>query len=207
MYGITKLRTDIILLCVIRLSNSQNVPHTKQASITFRTNPYGSYEFYSHSTRNKRGVGILIKKSANLLVLEELRDEEENTPILLVKHQGNNFEFYIGSIYGPNRFDPVFFDSLRNLLRNAGELPIVLGGDWNCTYSSEPPRNNLDIFNMNNLLNNRHSDLLNDLCDDLALPDSYRTRYPNKGEFSYIPSDPIKKIDRGSIFCSFSVFP
>jgi hypothetical protein len=138
MYGITKLRTDIILLCDIRLSNSQNVPHTKQASITFRTNPYGSYEFYSHSSRNN-SVGILIKKSANLLVLEELYDEEENTLILLVKHQGNNFEFYIGSIHGPNRLDPVFFDSLRNLLRNAGELPIVLGGDCNCTYSSEPP--------------------------------------------------------------------
>jgi len=46
---------------------------------------------------------------------------------------------------------------------------------------------------MNNLPNNRHSDLLNDLCDNLALPNPYRTRNPNKGEFSYIPSDPIKK--------------
>jgi hypothetical protein len=63
MYGITKLRTDIILLCDIRLSNSQNIPNGKQATTTFRTNPYGSYDFFTHSTKNKRGVGILIKKS------------------------------------------------------------------------------------------------------------------------------------------------
>jgi exonuclease III len=193
LYGITKLRTDIILICDIRLSNSQNVPHIKQASTTFRTKPYGSYEFYSHSTRNKRGVGILIKKSANLLVLEELRDEEENTLILRVKHQGNDFEFFIGSIYGPNRVEPLFFESLRALLSNAGDSPIILGGDWNCTYSSEPPRINPDVCNMNNLPNKRHSDMLNDLCDDLALADPYRTRFPNKSEFSYIPSDPVKK--------------
>jgi hypothetical protein len=62
MYGITKLRTDIILLCDIRLSNSQNVPQTRNATLTFRTNPYGSYNFYYNSTKNKRGVGILLKK-------------------------------------------------------------------------------------------------------------------------------------------------
>jgi hypothetical protein len=60
MYGITKLRTDIIFMCDIRLSNSQNVPSGRQAALTFRTNPYGAYDFYSNSTRNKRGVGILI---------------------------------------------------------------------------------------------------------------------------------------------------
>jgi hypothetical protein len=62
MSGITKLRTDIIFLCDIRLSNSQNVTTSAHAELTFRTNPYGAYKFYFNSTRNKRGVGILIKK-------------------------------------------------------------------------------------------------------------------------------------------------
>jgi hypothetical protein len=60
MYGITKLKTDIILMCDIRLSNSQNVLQSIPAKTTFRTNPYGSYDFYSNSTKNKRGVGILL---------------------------------------------------------------------------------------------------------------------------------------------------
>jgi exonuclease III len=62
MYGVTKLKTDIILLCDIRLSNSQNVMQAIPATTTFRTNPYGSYDFFSNSTKNKRGVGILLKK-------------------------------------------------------------------------------------------------------------------------------------------------
>jgi hypothetical protein len=60
LYGITRLRTDFILLSDIRLSNSQNVSNSIPASITFRTNPYGSYDFVYNSTMNKRGVGILI---------------------------------------------------------------------------------------------------------------------------------------------------
>jgi hypothetical protein len=71
MYGVTKLRTDIILLCDIRLSNSQNVLQSIPATTTFRTNPYGSYDFFSNSPKNKRGVGILLKKSCNFSVLEE----------------------------------------------------------------------------------------------------------------------------------------
>jgi exonuclease III len=193
MYGITKLRTDIILLCDIRLSNSQNIPNSKQATTTFRTNPYGSYEFFAHSTKNKRGVGILIKKSSNFTVLREKRDADENCLILHVRKTGTNLEFLVGSIYGPNRHEPAFFTSLRDLLRNENGLPIILGGDWNCTLSSEPARLNPDVCNMNNLPNKRHSDLLHAFCEDLELSDPYRTKFPNKNEYSYIPADPIKK--------------
>jgi exonuclease III len=193
MYGITKLHTDIILMCDIRLSNSQNIPSSKQATLTLLTNPYGSYDFFAHSTRNKKGVGILIKKTSNFTVLGERRDAEENCLILHVRKTGTNLEFLVGSIYGPNRHKPAFFENLRNLLRNDNGLPIILGGDWNCTLSCEPARLNPDICNMNNLPNKRHSDLLNSLCDDLALADPYRTKFPNKNEYSYIPADPIKR--------------
>jgi exonuclease III len=193
MYGITKLRTDIIFMCDIRLSNSQNVPSCRQAALTFRTNPYGAYDFYANSTRNKRGVGILIKKNSNFSVLEERRDAEENILTLRLLHQGNNRELIVGSIYGPNRAEPQFFNNLRDLLRNDNDVPIILGGDWNCTDSSEPVRFNPDLCNMQNLPNKRHSELLSNLCDDMSLADPYRVKFPNKKEFTFIPSDPIKK--------------
>jgi len=138
-------------------------------------------------------VGILIKKSSNFTVLREKRDADENCLILHVRKTGTNLEFLVGSIYGPNRHEPAFFTSLRNLLRNENGLPIILGGDWNCTLSSEPARLNPDVCNMNNLPNKRHSDLLHAFCEDLELSDPYRTKFPNKNEYSYIPADPIKK--------------
>jgi exonuclease III len=193
MYGITKLRTDIILLSDIRLSNSQNVPQSRHAVLTFRTNPYGSYDFYYNSTKNKRGVGILLKKNANFTVLEESRDQEENALLLRLRHEGTSTEFIVISIYGPNRFDPDFFTSLRHLLRNANDTPVILGGDWNCTVSSDPARTNPDVINMNTIPNKRHSDLLKNMCEDLSLSDPYRIKYPNKCEYTFTPSDPTRK--------------
>jgi hypothetical protein len=99
----------------------------------------------------------------------------------------------VGSVYGPNRVEPLFFYNLRQLLRSEDEVPIIIGGDWNCTYSSEAVRNNPDVFNMQNLPNKRHSDLLSVLCDDLSLTDPYWVKFPNKSEYSYILSDPTKK--------------
>jgi hypothetical protein len=68
-----------------------------------------------------------------------------------------------------------------------------MGGDWNCTVSSLPPLNNLDVINMNAIPNKRHSEYLHDLCTALNLTDPFRAKYPNRQEFSYVPSDPLKK--------------
>ncbi len=103
-------------------------------------------------------------------------------------------------MYGPNRVEPLFFNNLRQLLRSEDDVPIIIGGDWNCTYSSEAVRNNPDVFNMQNIPNKRHSELLSVLCDDLSLADPYRVKFPNKNEYSYIPSDPTKKTGPGLIF-------
>jgi exonuclease III len=143
MYGITKLRTDIIFMCDIRLSNPQNVTTRSQAELTFRTNPYGAYEFYCNSTRNKRGVGILIKKNSDFRVLEEKRDTDENIIVLRLLHQGSNRELLVSSVYGPNWVEPLFFNNLRHLLGSEDDVPIIVGGDWNCTYSSETVRNKI----------------------------------------------------------------
>jgi exonuclease III len=180
-------------MCDIRLSNSQNVTIRSHAELTFRTNPYGAYEFYCNSTRNKRGVGILIKKNSDFRVLEEKRDTDENILALRLIHQGSNREFLVCSIYGPNRVEPIFFNNLGRILRSEDDVPIIIGGDWNCTYSSEAVRSNPDVFNMQNIPNKRHSELLSTLCDDLSLADPYRVKFPNKNEYSYVPSDPTKK--------------
>jgi exonuclease III len=169
------------------------VLQSRDAILTFRTNPYGSYNFYYNSSQNKRGVGILLRKNCNFTVLEEHRDQEENILMLRLRHKGNNTEFYVGSIYGPNRHDPAFFNNLRHHLRNVNDTPVILGGDWNCTGSTEPVRSNPDVLNMHCIPNKRHSEYVQTLCDDLLLSDPYRVKFPNKKEYSFTPSDPTKK--------------
>ncbi len=193
LYGITSLKSDIIMLSDIRLSNNANVSCIDSVKTTFRTNPYGGYDFYYNSTQNKRGVGILLKKSACFSVLEEKREVNENILLLRVIKEGNAREFFICAIYGPNRYEPAFFQDLRTLLADSGNKPVIIAGDWNCTVSNSVAAVNPDIINMNTLPNKRHSDLLTSLCDDLELHDPFRTRYPNVIDYTYIPTDVTKK--------------
>ncbi len=137
LYGITKLRTDIIFLSDLRLNNNQNISCIPLVRSTFRTNPYGGYELVYNLTMNKRGVGILLKISTCFRICEKWRDPAENSLLLKLQIEGKPFTFIVGCIYGPNNHEPVFFDYLRNNIpRN---MPVILGGDWNCTPNNSPP--------------------------------------------------------------------
>jgi hypothetical protein len=82
---------------------------------------------------------------------------------------------------------------LQNDLAALGDHPVIMGGDWNCTVSPLPPHNNLDVINMNAIPNKRHSEYLLNLCTTNNLTDPFRSKYPNRKEFTYVPSDPLKK--------------
>ncbi len=107
--------------------------------------------------------------------------------------KGSNLQFIVGAIYGPNGFEPRFFDDIRRLLATMGDFPIIIGGDWNCSLSCANRDANIDILNMANPPNLRHSKLLKTLCDDLLLSDPYRCKFPNRLEYTYIPSAVNKK--------------
>jgi exonuclease III len=84
----------------------------------------------------------------------------------------DGFRFTIGSAYGPNRDEVEFFDNLKldilNLRMNSN--PIVLGGDWNATWDSNPTPVNIDVINMANI------------------PSRRRFFNPEKREFTFIPN-------------------
>ena len=169
IYGITKLKTDLIFLSDIRICNRNLVSGIADITKTFSTNPYQSYNFLHNSSSNKRGVGILIK--SDLCFSEELviRDPGEN--YILVRARIKGTSLIIGAVYGPNNHDPVFFNNLKRDIRALGGHRIVLGGDWNCTYSNENVNHNLDCLNMVNLPNLRHTNLLLQMCDEFDLTD------------------------------------
>ena len=78
VYGIVKLKTDVVFLSDIRLCNARGISNSLKITNSFLTNPYCSYKFYYQSCSNKRGVGILIKQNLNLVILQEERDPDDN---------------------------------------------------------------------------------------------------------------------------------
>ena len=191
-YGICSLKSDIILMCDLRMCNKSGLTDAKFAHDTFATNPYCSYNFFAHSTTNSRGVGILIKKSLNFVCLETKRDEEDNN-FILIRARISNITVIIGSIYGPNKKDDNFFRRLHNALSGLGNHPTLIGGDWNATYSCLTVQNNPDVLFMQDVPNLHHSKKIREFCRDFNLSDPYRIMYPNHLEYTYVPYGTIRK--------------
>jgi exonuclease III len=180
--AITCLNACIIFLSDIRLGNNKSVD---DISTAFRFNDNCNYDFFYNSTRNRRGVGILIKKNLNYTVHHLYKDDNENIITMIISVDDSRIK--IISVYGPNGNDPNFFRDLRGHLELEPDLPTVAGGDWNTTLSADDTRFNIDILNMAappSLFRSRH--LIN-LCDEMELTDPFRALHPGARDFTYIP--------------------
>jgi hypothetical protein len=101
-------------------------------------------------------VGILVKKSLNFDCLDTERDLLTDN-FLLLRASLQNQTVIIGAVYGPNKRDDDFYDRLNNSLERLGDVPVILGGDWNATLSCLPVLENPDVLFMQDVPNSAHS--------------------------------------------------
>jgi exonuclease III len=189
--SITSLNADILLLSDLRLGNKNNTSCKGDISNLFLVNSTASYQFIANSTQNKRGVGILVKKSLNPTIHRSEPDPEENFLVSVLEL--NNNKFTLVAIYGPNNHDPGFFQRLYRAVKSVGNYPIIMGGDFNTTFSSDNIDSNIDCENMSAIPNHRHSVYLKEFCEVLDITDPFRVLYPAKREYSYKPFGDTRK--------------
>jgi exonuclease III len=158
IYKIASLNSDIIFLSDIRLGNASGTSNISAVNKSFRCNPYCAYRLIANSKLSKRGVGILIKNSISFSVLREFRDEDDNILGLSIDIDGKQIS--LCAVYGPNKTDENFFVNLTECIRTLNCANLVIAGDWNCTVSCLNDENNIDILNMRQPPNARHSNLL-----------------------------------------------
>jgi hypothetical protein len=130
-------------------------------------------------------VGILIKSSLSLSITDEYRSQDENILALRATFRGT--EVVLVSIYGPNSNDVAFFDNLNEIFGLFNGVPVIIGGDWNATFSPDPVDRNIDCLNMVRIPNAMHSNKIRDMCEEFELSDPFRILYPDRQEFSYLP--------------------
>jgi exonuclease III len=188
-YGICSLKTDIIFLSDLRLCNRSGVTDMKFVNKVFAVNPYCSYKFFSHSTKNSRRVGILFKKSLNFDCLDTERDLLTDN-FLLLRASLHNQTVIIAAIYGPNKRDDDFFNRLHTSLERLGDVPIILGGDWNAMFSCLPVLENPDVLFMQDVPNSAHSKKIR---NNFELYDPFWTLFPNRKDFSYSPWGTLRR--------------
>jgi exonuclease III len=189
--ALTGLKADICLLCDLRLGNKNLTNSSNDVKKLFLVNQNGSYDLIANSSQNKRGVGILLNRNLPYTIIEQVSDPGEN--FILLKIDINGGILILGALYGPNEHNPGFFIDLFRGIQRLGDHPIILGGDFNCTFSMDKINTNIDCMFMNDLPNYRHSKYVNDLCHDLNLSDPFRYLSPSKREFSYKPFRKVRK--------------
>jgi len=188
LYAILQLKSDIIFLSDIRLSQTASKNTTDNIVNIITTNPHCSYKPIFNSTKSKRGVGILVRNGCDLSDTTVIRDPDENY-LLATLEDTTGKKLNIGSVYGPNIYCPEYFARLEADIHRLGNFPLILAGDWNCTVSSLP----VNINPMVDLPNKRHSELLELLMRRAQLVDPFRFLHPEKNEYSYIPRNTLLK--------------
>jgi len=182
--AICMLLSDIILLSDIRLGTDPNIK--KSVSDLFLYNSTRQYKLHYNSSKNSRGVGILIATDCHWTATREFRDEDEN--ILGIMLQLDNKVLHVFSIYGPNNDNPSFYTTLSNFLHVINDPFIIIGGDWNATISTARNNGNLDIYNMASPPSIFRSQLIGELSATHKLSDPYRSIYPHTRDFTFVPS-------------------
>jgi exonuclease III len=181
--AITKNSHDIVLLCDIRLNSIKQSAAVHDIEKKFKLK---GYDFIHNSKSSSRGVGILIKSSLPYIVHNKCADFNDN--YLLLDLSLNDFRVIIGSVYGPNRDENEFFDNLKLDLRNLKQKNVLVGGDWNATWDSNPVPLNIDVVNMVNVPSRKRSLQIKAIANSLNLTDPYRFFHPEKRDFTFIPN-------------------
>jgi exonuclease III len=177
--------SDLLGLHVVNTRLACSDEQINKLKKLFLCNSNRQYHFFHNSSKNSRGVAILVATNLDPVVVDEYRDETENALGLLVKLQ--NREMFLCSIYGPNHNDSNFFEYLNKCLDAYANYPCIIGGDWNLTYSASSTLRNPDIINMVNPPSTIRSGWLHDICDKHSLIDPFRAFHPTAKDFTYMP--------------------
>jgi hypothetical protein len=112
----------------------------------------------------------------------------------------------VGSLYGPNQNEENFFHNLNSYLSLIQIPCLILGGDLNATWDNRNVNDNLDVHAMNNIPSVFRSNKLREICVTHNLTDPYRALYPNKKDYTFVPSA-IDMLNRSRIDFFLVKFP
>ena len=120
MHYLENLKCDIVLL--------QDTHLTTKKIPSFNALWKGK-SYHSCFTNNSRGSSILLNSNLQHELLGEFVSNEGN--YILLHCQIGADSYLIGSIYGPNRDEPKFYEDIGDILGSVDCDHIVIGGDFN----------------------------------------------------------------------------
>lgn len=171
--------------------------HIKKYSIIFLQETYSSTDqekiwsnkwdskvYFSHGSKQSKGVAILFDSRLKVLVGNQICCE--NGRILILQFCIDDQKFVCANIYAPNNGNAqvIFFKQLRSLLQQFPSDSIIVGGDFNCPLSKTDKEGGRDISSRKNVASE-----IEQLMCILDLNDVWRTLHPGEKQFTWRTSD------------------
>lgn len=146
--------------------------------------------FYSSFNSHSRGVAILIHKKLPFTLEEVIKDEGGRYVIISGSLFGE--QILIGSIYGPNTFEPSFFSRLLGAASPRLAPFTVFGGDFNCVQDAS-----VDQSPSKSAFISKKTARLKELSTDLGLFDVWRIMNPTTKDYTFYshPHQSLSRID------------
>ena len=126
LHYLRNMNCDIILL--------QDTHLTKEKMSSFNS-LWSGKAYHSCYSNNSRGSSILISKNIQHNILNEFTSNTGNY-IMLECKIGPEI-YLLGSIYGPNRDEPQFYEQIGNIFNSVDYDHVVIGGDFNFVSDAE----------------------------------------------------------------------
>ena len=139
---------------------------------------WGKEVFFSGTSNNSEGVGILIisKESYNILNYTEIICGR----LQALEIKINENELIVINIYGPNNDDINIFSKLEKFIQENDEKTILVGGDFNTVLDE-----NLDKHNGRTNTHKQCRNKLKHMIDTHNLIDIWREKYPDSRKYTW----------------------
>lgn len=167
--------------------------------------PYISAEwgyqcYFASFNSNSRGVAVLFNNNFEFKVKEVYKGEDGNSLLLIV--QVNEMNLILGNIYGPNRDNPAFYNSLKECISEIECPNIILAGDWNLVL--DPTR---DYQNYRHNNNPRAQEAVEQMMSQLDLFDIWRELNPDCCRYTWRRTNPFQQSRLDFFLISDNIIP
>ena len=140
---------------------------------------YGSKIWFSHGSRDSKGVAILFNKksSGDIKVHNVIKDNEGRFIVLYVTMHG--LKWVLACVYAPNTDQPQFFQKFFKEVERFTPDYMIIGGDFNLALNCQIDR----VGSMCN--NDKSASWLSGHLQNTGLVDLWREMHPEDSGFTY----------------------
>ena len=146
---------------------------------------WGGNIYYSHGSRESRGVMIMIKKNAPVVVKSNLSDLQGRLAVVNIMYEERNIS--IVNLYAPNKDSPEFFLEVFEKISTTGEenKEFIIGGDFNLVLNID-----LDKVGGRRETHEKSAQIIKAFMEDQEIVDIWRFFYPERQGATYYKKNP-----------------